>query len=69
MSSRCKNPSCRKQLRYLHEGKLFWKKPVVDTHGNAVSDGEWFWLCDLCVAQTGFPGEEDISHITRHRYH
>ena len=50
--SKCANPECHEQFRYLHQGKLFCLTPTPDVA--KVADGaipglyERFWLCDLC---------------------
>ena len=52
MLSKCANPECAEQFRYLHQGKLFCLTPTPDVE--KVADGaipalyERFWLCDLC---------------------
>jgi hypothetical protein len=50
--SKCANPECSEQFRYLHQGKLFCLTPSPDVQASA--DGavpalyERFWLCDRC---------------------
>ena len=57
MVSKCANPSCSVQLRYLREGRLFETRARV---GDKCSV-EYFWLCDDCsrysivVKQNGGP--------------
>lgn len=52
MVSKCANPECSEQFRYLHQGKLFCLTHTPDVA--KVADGavaglyERFWLCDLC---------------------
>lgn len=53
MVSKCANPACSEQFRYLHEGKLFHLTPTPEIQ--ASEDGELpflyerFWLCDACA--------------------
>ena len=42
MLTKCLNPSCVNQFRYLHEGRLF-PAPATDHVGC-----ELWWLCDVC---------------------
>jgi hypothetical protein len=50
--SKCANPECSQQFRYLHQGKLFCLTPTPDVakidHGANPALYERFWLCDLC---------------------
>jgi hypothetical protein len=50
--SKCANPECSEQFRYLHQGKLFLLNPSPEIE---TIDGEFsaslyerFWLCDRC---------------------
>lgn len=52
MLSKCANPECTEQFRYLHLGKLFYLSPSI---GLEMSNWdscevfhERFWLCDQC---------------------
>ncbi|HYM76402.1 MAG TPA: hypothetical protein VE377_10535 [Candidatus Dormibacteraeota bacterium] len=52
MLSKCANPECSEQFRYLHQGKLFHLTPTPEIE---MLDGEFssslyerFWLCDRC---------------------
>lgn len=52
MVSRCANPSCESQFRYLHEGRLFRFAT------NGIADGvtknrlnfDFWWLCGQCCS-------------------
>lgn len=52
MLSKCANPECSEQFKYLHQGKLFQLTPTPEVQ--AVEEGccralyERFWLCDRC---------------------
>lgn len=51
MLSKCANPDCCEQFRYLHQGKLFHLTPIPELQ--SLSEGveafhERFWLCDRC---------------------
>jgi hypothetical protein len=52
MLSKCANPDCQEQFRYLHQGKLFQLSPVPElqqfTEESYGSLYERFWLCDKC---------------------
>ncbi len=52
MLSKCANPKCSEQFRYLHQGKLFHLSPTPDLQAldNDSYDFlyERFWLCDQC---------------------
>jgi len=50
MLSKCANSACVRSFRYLHEGKLFWREPARNSSKNRGLRGEWFWLCDHCLA-------------------
>jgi len=51
--SKCANPECSEQFRFLHEGKLFQLTPSPDVQPIREEDipalYERFWLCDRCV--------------------
>jgi hypothetical protein len=55
MLSKCANPECFEQFRYLHQGKLFLLTPSPELP--AASTGvshlwdERFWLCDRCCKE------------------
>jgi len=50
--SKCANPECSEQFRFLHEGKVFQLTPTPEVQ--EMSEGafpglyERFWLCDRC---------------------
>jgi hypothetical protein len=50
--SKCANPGCSEQFRYLHQGKLYCLIPTPEVQ--AVGNGriptlyERFWLCARC---------------------
>ena len=52
MLSKCANPECCEQFRYLHQGRLFHLSPTPEVQ--ALNDDshealhERFWLCDQC---------------------
>jgi hypothetical protein len=50
--SKCANPECSEQFRYLHQGKLFLIIPTpnvrADASGSLSFLYERFWLCDSC---------------------
>ncbi|HET9306482.1 MAG TPA: hypothetical protein VFO46_10680 [Candidatus Sulfotelmatobacter sp.] len=52
MLSKCANPECSNQFRYLHQGKIFVLTPIpeLEEAGLCVlqSFHERFWLCDRC---------------------
>ncbi len=52
MLSKCANPNCSAQFRYLHLGKLFHLCPIPEIAKiNEDCSGELyerFWLCDEC---------------------
>ena len=75
MLSKCANPQCTAQFRYLHDGKLF-RIEVPSASGNLAfaNDGkkpsrriEFFWLCTVCCAEMMLAYEEDVGVITRPR--
>ena len=56
MISKCANPACAAELRYLRNGKLF----VFDKHTKSPASGpysvtgrvhEFFWLCETCISK------------------
>ena len=55
MLSKCANPECSEQFRYLHQGRLFCLAPTPEVA--ATSQGslellyERFWLCDRCCKE------------------
>lgn len=52
MLSKCANPECSEQFRFLHQGKLFLIIPTPDVRAFADDSlpflYERFWLCDSC---------------------
>lgn len=52
MLSKCANPDCSEQFRFLHQGKLFLIIPTPDVRASSVDSlpflYERFWLCDSC---------------------
>ncbi len=58
MLSKCANPACSKEFRYLHQGKLYVieaaaiastrdaGEPIAQT--NKLQKLEHYWLCDTC---------------------
>lgn len=55
MLSKCANPACSEQFRYLHQGKLFQLSPVPDVEAMTgiflPQLYERFWLCDRCCKE------------------
>lgn len=57
MLSSCANPSCSRQFRYLHEGKLFLLALKLDETITAAkgktpkqaNEVQYAWLCDQCI--------------------
>jgi hypothetical protein len=45
MVSQCANPDCRRELRYLREGKIY---AFAMSAGNGRKSLEHFWLCGEC---------------------
>jgi hypothetical protein len=52
MLSKCANPECSEQFRYLLQGKLFHLTPTPEVEqiiqGSFPSLYERFWLCERC---------------------
>jgi hypothetical protein len=52
MLSKCANPECFEQFRYLHQGKMFCLIPTptvaASSYGSLDFLYERFWLCDRC---------------------
>ena len=52
MLSKCANPECSEQFRYLHQGKMFCLIPApkmaATGYGSLEFLYERFWLCDRC---------------------
>jgi hypothetical protein len=50
--SKCANPECSEQFRFLHEGKIFHLTPTLEVQEMSEdafpSLYERFWLCDRC---------------------
>jgi len=47
MLSKCANPKCSEQFRYLRKGQMFHLYTVPGA-GSAASHQERFWLCERC---------------------
>jgi hypothetical protein len=45
MVSQCANPDCRRELRYLRDGKVYQFVLSIKTGGKRL---EHFWLCGDC---------------------
>ena len=47
MLSKCANPKCKAQLKYVHEGRLFviWPRAAVAASQPQI---EYKWLCGQC---------------------
>jgi hypothetical protein len=55
MLSKCANPDCSEEFRYLHQGKIFFLSPTPEVEA-VVGDSlnillERFWLCDRCCRE------------------
>ena len=52
MLSKCANPECFEQFRYLHQGKIFQLSPTPEVQAVMCDSSgplyERFWLCDRC---------------------
>lgn len=55
MLSKCANPECSNQFRYLHQGKIFVLTPIPELEQAGLcalqSFHERFWLCDCCCQE------------------
>jgi len=55
MLSKCANPQCFEQFRFLHQGKLFHLTPTPEIQMMSEEAFpalyERFWLCDRCSQQ------------------
>jgi hypothetical protein len=57
MLSKCSNPGCSANFRYLHSGRLFRFDPRVCAAGDngttweAPKKVEFFWLCEACAGK------------------
>lgn len=55
MLSKCANPKCSEQFRYLHQGRLFCLTPTPEVQATNYGSLEFlcerFWLCDRCAKQ------------------
>jgi len=47
MLSKCANPNCSEQFRYLRKGRIFHSH-AASGGGAPASHQERFWLCDRC---------------------
>ena len=45
MVSQCANPDCRRELRYLRDGRIY---AFAMSTGNGSKSLEHFWLCGEC---------------------
>lgn len=52
MLSKCANPECSEQFRYLHQGRVFCLTPTPEVQATSYGSLEFlyerFWLCDRC---------------------
>ena len=72
MVSRCANPSCEKEFRYLHEGRLYHfplseRKPAGSASQVAATVPFW-WLCSRwCVSFVLVPDDHlGVRVLTKH---
>lgn len=51
MLSKCANPSCTEEFKYLGKGKLFLAEPdsVLMMSGEEIT-ASCYWLCETCCA-------------------
>jgi hypothetical protein len=63
MITECMNPSCRKELRYLREGRVV---RVVKSNRDPINV-EHFWLCGNChlAFDFEFSQQGDVSVVPR----
>ena len=58
MLSKCANPECSNQFRYLHQGKIFVLTPTPELEAGGLYDlesfHERFWLCARCSKEMKF---------------
>lgn len=47
MIHECANSACKKQFRYLHEGKLFTLRVQPGS-----SEQRWLWVCNDCLQRS-----------------
>jgi hypothetical protein len=60
MLSKCANPKCTAQLRYLQEGQLFVIWPVGSIIV-AESHIQYLWLCGSCCRRMTVTGEANVK--------
>ena len=71
MVSRCANPSCVAQFKYLHEGRLFqFSSGINKAYPPSQSPREgriFFWLCPECASRMTSvrKGEDEVLTISR----
>ena len=72
MLSKCANPECSEQFRYLHEGRLFCLTPTPEVQATSYGSLEFlyerFWLCDRCakkmkVVWDGFTAKTELLPV------
>jgi hypothetical protein len=55
MLSKCANPECSEQFRYLHQGRLFCLTPTPEVQATSYGSLEFlyerFWLCERCLKE------------------
>lgn len=70
MLSKCANPGCFANFRYLHEGKVFRLErgdPRVETPDAQTRSVEYFWLCEGCSRSLKLVYER--GYVTVHAIH
>lgn len=68
MLSKCANPGCSEQFRYLHEGKLFQlaATPAIASSGVPFEVlQERFWLCDRCSKSLSLVWDGNRARIVK----
>jgi len=64
MLSKCANPKCNAQLRYLHEGRVF---PICRKNTDIIFKPriEYHWLCSTCCCHMTLTHEGKIKPLAK----
>jgi len=69
MLSKCANPECSEQFRYLHQGKMFCLIPTpkvaASSYGSLDFLYERFWLCDRCSKEMKVTWDGSRAKVVR----
>lgn len=68
MLSKCANPGCSEQFRYLHQGRLFQLAPTPAVASSNVPFDvvhERFWLCDRCAKSMSLVWDGNQAKIVK----